>query len=334
MLLTGQATRTLDVRVERFDYAQPFEISGYVFDHSQVVVATIGEAGHSGTGEASGVYYLDDGVEEILRQIEEVRPLIERGISRTELQAALPRSGARNALDCAMWSLEASLANTSVAAVLGLTQCVPLTTTITIGVASPEAMARSAEGMVGVRAIKLKLEGSISEDAARVAAVRAARPDVWLAVDANQGFAPEELGELMAILQRHNVSLLEQPLPRGSEESLRGVARPIPVAADESVLDSADLAGLVGLFDVINIKLDKCGGLTEALSMAGKARELGFDVMVGNMMGTSRAMAPAFLLGQQCSVVDLDGPTFLATDSEHPVKYLDGKITLTDARWA
>ncbi len=323
----------MTVRVEKRPLAAPFEISGYVFDSMELVVVTLSDGQHTGTGEASGVYYLDDNVGRIVRDLEKLRPAIEGGLTREELQAALCRSGARNALDCALWALEAAQAGKSVADLQGIC-CRPLETTFTIGVGEPRAMAAKAVAMPEARAIKLKLAGVLDADLARVAAVRAARPEIWLGVDANQGFSRFDLDRLVEGLRLQGVALLEQPLPRGREEELRGLNSPVPVAADESVLDSADLEKLVGLFDVINIKLDKCGGLTEAMVMADRARKLGIGVMVGNMIGTSRAMAPAFLLGQQCDVIDLDGPTFLAADSELPVTYAHGTIRINDSIWA
>jgi L-alanine-DL-glutamate epimerase-like enolase superfamily enzyme len=194
-------------------------------------------------------------------------------------------------------------------------------------------MARGAADYAQARAIKIKLTGSLELDCARVRAVRAARPDVWLGVDANQGFGIGDLPALVHAMEQQQVSLIEQPLPRGSEADLEGFDSAIPIAADESVLSLADVPGLVGRFDVVNIKLDKCGGLTEALRMAGEARRLGLGVMVGNMVGTSYAMAPAYILGQLCDFVDLDGPTFLQKDRDPGVIYENGTIFCPDEVW-
>jgi L-Ala-D/L-Glu epimerase len=179
----------------------------------------------------------------------------------------------------------------------------------------------------------VKLTGDVALDRARVAAVRAARPEVWLGVDANQAYAIEQLPQLIGMLREARVELLEQPVARGHEAGLEGLECDLPIAADESVLALGDVAGLVGRFDVINIKLDKCGGLTEGLAMAHAARRLGIKVMVGNMMGSSLAMAPAFVLGQLCDVVDLDGPTFLTQDRTPGVRYAEGLIFCADAVW-
>lgn len=181
--------------------------------------------------------------------------------------------------------------------------------------------------------MKLKLSGEIEIDAERVRAVREARPDVWLGVDANQGFTRDSLVKLLPVLLDADVQLVEQPLARGHEAELDGFDSPIPLAADESVQGLADIENLTGRFEVVNIKLDKCGGLTEALLMAHRARELGLKVMVGNMMGSSLAMAPAFVLGQLCDFIDLDGPAFLAADRVPSIVYRDGTVWCPEEIW-
>jgi len=327
------AQRSLEVRAEKLRLAAPFRIAGYVFEHMDAIVATIGEGEHSGRGEASGVYYLGDDKAAMLAAIEANRDAIEAGIGRFELQHLMPPCGARNALDCALWELEAAQAGEPVWALAGLAPPHELVTTFTLGADDPEAMAKGARAYGEAQAIKVKLTGEIDTDIARVEAVRKARPDVWLGVDANQGFARRDVDWLVEMLLEQRVSLLEQPLPRGSEADLEGYESRIPVAADESALSLADLPGLVGRFDVVNIKLDKCGGLTEGLAMAAEARRLGLGVMVGNMVGTSLAMAPAFLVGQLCDFVDLDGPTFLTSDRKPGVAYRDGRIACGEDVW-
>jgi L-alanine-DL-glutamate epimerase-like enolase superfamily enzyme len=209
----------------------------------------------------------------------------------------------------------------------------PLVTTFTLGADDPAVMAAGARKYAQARSLKLKLTGDLDLDIARVQAVRAARPDVWMGVDANQGYGIDALDSLVAALVPADISLLEQPLKRGREADLEGFASPIPIAADESALNFGDLAGLVGRFDMVNIKLDKCGGLTEGLAMAHEARRLGLRVMVGNMVGTSLAMAPAFVLGQLCDVVDLDGPIFLARDRTPGMTYVNGAAWSGDDVW-
>lgn len=325
--------RTLAVRTEKLRLAAPFRISGYVFEHWDAIVATIRDGADVGRGEASGVYYTGDTADHMRAAVESVRPAIEAGASREELQSLLPPGGARNALDCALWELEAAQAGQPVWALAGLAPPRPLVTTFTLGADDPERVAAGARRYADARAIKLKLTGEIEADLARIEAVRGARPDVWLGVDANQGFRRGDLDWLVEALVANEVSLLEQPLARGHEAELEGFASPIPVAADESALSLADVPGLVGRFDVVNIKLDKCGGLTEALAMAAEARRLGLKVMVGNMVGTSLAMAPGYLVGQLCDFVDLDGPTFLTEDRRPGARYADGMIDCGDEVW-
>lgn len=330
---------TLTVRRESFAYAKPFRISGHVFTETVLVVATLSDGTHMGRGEGAGAYYLGDDADRMEAAIESVRPAIEAGATRAELQTLLPPGGGRNALDCAYWELEAHASGTPVWRLAGVREPRPLRTTITLGADAPQVMAASAAALTDARALKLKLTGEADLDAARVAAVRAARPDCWIGVDANQGYAVGGLPALVDMLIAHDVKLLEQPLARGREADLDGFAdlheprRHMPFAADESALSLGDTDGLVGRFDVVNIKLDKCGGLTEGLAIAARAKALGLDVMVGNMMGTSLSMAPSFVLGQLCDVVDLDGPTFLKSDRVPGVEYRDGDVHCADAVW-
>jgi L-Ala-D/L-Glu epimerase len=323
----------LAVAVEKLEFSAPFRITGFVFEHQDAVVVTLDDGVHRGRGEASGVFYLDDPVDRMAADIEAKREVIERGIDRAGLQGLFPPGGARNALDCALWELEAQRAGRPVWALAGVPRPKPLVTTFTLGAEPPEVMAAGARRYAAARALKVKLTGELELDSARVAAVRAARPEVWIGVDANQGYAVEALPGLIRMLREAGVELIEQPVARGQEAGLEEIDSPIPIAADESALSLRDVPGLVGRFDVVNIKLDKCGGLTEALAMAHEARRLGLKVMVGNMMGTSLAMAPAFVLGQLCDVVDLDGPTFLKHDRDPGVRYTDGRIWCDEAVW-
>lgn len=316
----------LTVETETLRLAEPFRISGYVFETSDVLVATLDDGGHRGRGEASGVYYLGDDLANMRAAIEAARPAIEAGISREELREIMPPGGARNAVDAALWELEAARSGKPVWALAGVPEPRPIVTTFTIGADTPEAMAAKAISYAGARSIKVKLTGELDLDLARVAAIRAARPDVWLGVDGNQGFARADLEALTAALAEQRVALLEQPLPRGAEAELEGFRSPVPIAGDESLVALADVPDAVGRFDVVNIKLDKCGGLTEGLLMAQAARELGLGVMVGTMVGTSLATAPGFVLGQVANLVDLDGPTFLAQDRTPSVVYADGTL--------
>lgn len=324
---------TLRVELERWPLVAPFRITGYVFDALDIVVVTLEKDGAIGRGEAVGVFtYKNDNAASMMRQIESVRTRIDAGVSRDSLQTMLPIGGARNAIDCALWDLEAKIEGRAAWQIAEIERPHALLTTFTCSVAEPERMAAMARGYTHARAIKVKLTGEPA-DVERLRAVRDARPDVWLGVDANQGFTRDSLERLMPVLLESRVALIEQPFPIGKEALLDGLKSPIPIAADESVQGLDDIAGLVGRCNIINIKLDKCGGLTEALAMTRAARAMGFETMVGNMLGTSLAMAPAFLVGQHCSVVDLDGPVFLQRDRDIPVRYVDGLIDCPDELW-
>ncbi|MFT4198162.1 MAG: dipeptide epimerase [Pseudoxanthomonas sp.] len=323
----------LELHNEPLRLSAPFRISGYVFEAMPATVATLRQGPHCGRGEAAGVYYLDDRPEGILATLEALRPRIEAGLDREQANALLPAGGARNALDCALWELEARMRGVPVWRLAGLRSSRPLLTTYTVGADDPQAMAERAAAYSGVRALKLKLTGEAELDGERVRAVRGRCPHAWIGVDANQGYAARSLPALLPALVEARVSLLEQPCARGREADLDGIPRVLPIAADESILDLAELEARHARFDVINIKLDKCGGLTEGLRMARRARELGKQVMVGNMAGSSWAMAPAFVLGQFCDIVDLDGPMFLAQDRSPGVVYRDGFIECADEVW-
>lgn len=323
----------LRAEIESLPLAAPFRISGYEWENIDVLTVSLQKDGHTGRGEAAGVYYRDDRPVTMLQQVESLRAIIQAGITRDGLQKLLPPGGARNALDCALWDLEAKLSGRRAWQAAGLDEPRPILTTFTCGADEPQKMAATAARTYAhAKAIKLKLTGD-SVDAERIRAVREARKDVWLGVDANQGFTRGALVRLMPVLLEANVKLIEQPFRIGEEAQLDGLRSPIPIAADESVQHLADVPGLIGRFNVMNIKLDKCGGLTEGLAMARTARKLGLQVMVGNMLGTSLAMAPAFLLGQLCDVVDLDGPVFLKSDRASAVQYRDGMITCPEGLW-
>ena len=316
----------LSVETETLRLAEPFRISGYVFETADVLVATLEDDTHRGRGEGAGVYYLGDDLPHMRQAIEDARGAIEAWPTREDLRAILPPGGARNAVDAALWELEAARAGKPVWALAGVTEPRAIVTTFTVSADTPEAMAAKARRYASAKSIKVKLTGDLDLDIARVAAIRAARPDVWLGVDGNQGFVRGDLDALTAALVDRNVALLEQPLARGRESDLDGYRSPVPIAGDESLVSLADVASAKGRFDVVNIKLDKCGGLTEGLLMAAEARSLGLGVMVGTMIGTSLATAPGFVLGQIADLVDLDGPTFLAKDRTPSVVYAGGTL--------
>lgn len=322
----------LHTRLEKWALKVPFHITGYTFDVFDALVVSLHEGDHVGRGEALGVYYHDDTPVSMQAQVEALRERIEAGVTRQQLLQLLPAGGARNAIDCALWDLEAKRAGRPVWMLAGLDAPRPLLTTFTVGAAEPATMAEAARSFPAARALKLKLtDDGLNAD--RVRAVRAACPDAWIMVDANQGFTRESFAHLLPALVDAGIAVVEQPFPIGSEAWLDGLDSPIMIAADESVQDHHDLPSLVGRVGMINIKLDKCGGLTEALAMAEQARGLGFELMVGNMSGSSLAMAPAFVLGQLCKVVDLDGPVFLRGDPQPSATYEDGRIWCDDAVW-
>jgi L-alanine-DL-glutamate epimerase-like enolase superfamily enzyme len=323
----------LRTTLEALPLRAPFRIAGFTFTEIPVLVVELIEDGRRGRGEAAGVYYLDDHPAAMVPMLEAHRRAIEAGLSREELRELMPIGGARNAVDCALWDLEAKRAGVPAWKLAGLDHVIPLVTTFTLGADDAETMVGNARANRGALALKLKLSGELELDIERVRQVRAARPDVWLGVDANQAFTVDSLSRLLPVLVDARVLLIEQPLPRGREAELDSFESPIPLAADESVQGLADIESLLGRFDVVNIKLDKCGGLTEALMMVEAARRCGLQVMVGNMVGSSLAMAPAFLVGQLCDVIDLDGPTFLVADRAPGVRYRDGTIWCPQEIW-
>lgn len=328
----GQVRLQLQANIEKWPTKAPFHITGYTFTDFEALVVDLSDGDMVGRGEGLGVYYKNDTPTSMLAQIEALRSRIEAGMTRQELQQMLPAGGARNALDCALWDLEAKRSGKFVWELAAQNAPQPLLTTFTVGAEEPDIMAERATGYASARAIKLKLTDD-DLNAQRVLAVRAARPDVWLMVDANQGFTRESFARLLPTLMEARVDVVEQPFPIGKEAWLDGLECSIRIAADESVQDRNDLQKVVGRVDIINIKLDKCGGLTEALALAQEAPKLGFDLMVGNMSGSSLAMAPAFVVGQLCNVVDLDGPVFLTSDRTPAAVYTDGKIWCPGILW-
>jgi L-alanine-DL-glutamate epimerase-like enolase superfamily enzyme len=332
-MATTTVSRILKVEKAAMRFAEPFRIANYVFDAMPSIVARISQGACIGRGEAAGVYYLGDDQERMIDMIEQVRREVEGGLSRADLQTLLPACGARNALDCALWELDAAVARVPVWRLAGVPRPRPLVTTFTLPADDPSVLADKVKRFSFASSIKLKLEGDVDVDRERMAVVRQARPDAWLAVDANQGFSTADLDRLAMAARDCSVSLIEQPLVRGEEAALEGWRPGIPVAADESILDLDELHERARYFDVVNIKLDKCGGLTEALEMERAARSLRKQVMVGNMAGSTLAMAPGFVLGQLCEVVDLDGPYGLAEDPLADRIYRDGTIFVPEDIW-
>lgn len=323
------AVLKLTVARESWPMKEAFRISGYTFTHFDVMVVDVARGQIHGRGEASGVFYLGETPESMVAQIERVRTRIESGISREALKDVLPTGGARSAVDAALWDLEAKSTGVPAYRIAGLEPSRPLSTTYTLGADTPERMGQVARSYAPAGRLKLKLTGG-DEDIDRLRAVRAARPDAWIGIDANQGLTRRSLDSLIPVLEELDVRLIEQPLPAGRDGELRGLGSPIPLAADESVQSLADLPSAQGIFDVVNIKLDKCGGLTEALAMAREIRRLGMKPMVGCMASTTLAIAPACLVGQLCELVDLDAPMLLAKDRPPSVLYWDGMVHCPD----
>ncbi len=319
--------------VESWPFRYPFRITGHEWTAGAVTVVEIEDGGFRGRGECAGVYYRGDTPERCLEQIESLAERIAtNGVSRRELQTLLPAGGARNALDAALWDVEAKADGWPVWRLTASPPPRPLLTTQTIGADEPSAMAERALAFSDAKALKLKLTG-LEDDVERVRQVRRARPDVWLGVDANQGFTRSSLEGLLPTLLEAGVQLVEQPFAAGDDAELEGVDIPIPLAADESAQDLDDLARLAQWYDVINIKLDKCGGLTRALEIEAEARRLGLGVMVGCMAGTSLGMAPAYVLGLRCDLVDLDGPLLFARDRSPAMRYEAGMVTAPPELW-
>jgi len=314
----------MSVHIEEWELAQPFRISNFEWVNSRGIVVQLAEDGFLGRGEAQGVFYLDESAESMFSQVHDIADVIRRGISREELQELLPAGGARNAVDCAMWDLECKKAGKTIWQLTGIDPK-PVTTVFTIGLEdTPEGMAEKAAAAVGAPLLKIKLSGHQPYE--KLAAIRAARPDAALVVDANQGWDFELLKEVIPKCVGLDLGMIEQPLPRGADEMLEGFESPIVLAADESCLDTGELEMAAKRYGMINIKLDKTGGLTEALKLAHAAKEKGCKLMVGNMVGTSLAMAPSFVIAQLCDFVDIDGPLLLKHDHPNGLNYNYGVV--------
>lgn len=314
---------TLAVAAESWPIAGSFAISRGTKTEAVVVVAELGDGKARGRGECVPYARYGETVDSVLTQIKAMAPRLAAGLDRQTLQDAMPAGAARNALDCAFWDLEAKRSGRPAHALAGLPAPHALTTAFTISLAPPDAMAAATTKVATRALLKVKLGGNSDNggDAARIAAVRAAAPRAMLMVDANEGWDEHNLGRHLAACAEAGVVLVEQPLPDGRDMALAQIKRPIPVCADESAHDRASLSALLGKYDAINIKLDKTGGLTEALAMAGQAQQLGFAVMAGCMVATSLAMAPATLLAQAARYVDLDGALLLAKDRAEGLRY-------------
>jgi L-Ala-D/L-Glu epimerase / N-acetyl-D-glutamate racemase len=319
----------LAARIERWPIAGHFTISRGAKTEAVTVVAEISQGGHVGRGECVPYPRYGETPEATLEAVLAAQEAVARGLDRSALQTLMRPCAARNALDCALIDLEAKTAGRRAWDLLGRPAPRACITAYTISLGSPEAMAAAATKVAHRPLLKIKLGGE--GDMARISAVREAAPRSQLIVDANEGWTAANLEQNLAACAVAGVTLVEQPLPAGQDEALSRIERPLSVCADESVHDRASLEGLRGRYDAVNIKLDKTGGLTEALAMADAAQAQGFEIMIGCMVATSLAMAPAMLLVQDARFVDLDGPLLLARDREDGLRYDGSLISPPDA---
>jgi len=316
--------RQLTVRAESWPIAGTFTISRGSKTAADVVVVELRDGAHVGRGECVPYPRYGETIAGAIAAIETVRPEIERGLDRAALQTALKAGAARNAVDCALWDLEAKRTGRPVWQLAGLAQPQVATTAYTLSLDTVENMAAAARANANRPLLKLKLSGLGDLD--RVRAVHENAPLARLIVDANEAWTPEVYTALAPQLAPLGVELIEQPLPTGADGPLADLARPVPVCADESCHDTASLAHIAGKYDAVNIKLDKTGGLTEALRLAAAAKAAGLGIMVGCMVATSRAMAPALLLAADARWIDLDGPLLLARDRDHGLAYDGSRV--------
>jgi L-Ala-D/L-Glu epimerase / N-acetyl-D-glutamate racemase len=315
----------LSVRIERWPLAGAFTISRGSKTEAVVVVAELSDGTHRGRGECVPYARYGETPDRIVAAIEAMRPALHQGLDREALQVEMPPGAARNALDCAYWDVNAKRSGRKVFELAGLVAPEPRVTAYTISLAAPPAMAEAAERAASRPLLKVKLGGGDDDDAARIVAVRRGAPRSELIVDANEGWNADNLARNIAACADCGVTLIEQPLPEGRDEALGRAKWPIAVCADESVHDRGSLDGLADRYDAVNVKLDKTGGLTEALALVEAAERRGLAVMVGCMVSTSLSMAPAMLVAQRARVIDLDGPLLLAKDRPDGLHY-DGSL--------
>lgn len=311
--------RHLEATIETFPIAGLFTISRGSKTEAEVITCTIREDGFSGRGECVPYKRYGESLDGVLSDIHSIAEAVDSGLTREELQTRMKPGAARNAVDCALWDLEAKRDGLRVADLIGAASQKPLVTAFTLSLGEPAVMAADARRNAQRPLLKIKL--GTEDDESRLRAVREAAPNVRIIVDANEGWTEENLSHHMAVAAELNVSLIEQPLPAGKDAALANIRRLVSVCADESVHATKDLESLRDRYDAVNIKLDKTGGLTEALAMKAEAQRLGFLVMVGCMVGSSLAMAPAVLLAQDADYADLDGPLLLARDRPTRLRY-------------
>jgi len=328
--MTSDKSPTLDAKIERWPIAGSFTISRGAKTEAVTVVAELRQCGIIGRGECVPYPRYGETPDATFSTIETMREPLAAGLDRGALQAAMPAGAARNAIDCAMLDLEAKRRSSRIWDLLGRPAPQPCVTAYTISLGAPQSMADAAAKAADRPLLKVKLGGD--GDAERIAAVRKAAPRSQLIVDANEAWTDANLAQNLADCAAVGVTLVEQPLPAGQDGLLARINRPVAVCADESVHDRNSLAVLRDRYDAVNIKLDKTGGLTEALAMADAARAIGFDIMVGCMVATSLSMAPAMLLAAQARFVDLDGPLLLARDRDNGLRYEGSLVYPPDAK--
>jgi len=316
---------TVEAREEIWPLRKVFRISRGSRTEAQVVVVTVGDDEHVGRGEGVPIKRYGQSAESVLAQIESIKA--EKKLDRQRLQQLLPAGAARNALDCALWDLEAKTSGKRVWEMANTPIVPEVETSFTISLDTPEKMAAAAGVAAELPILKLKLQGD-DLDLARIKGVRESAPAARLLLDANESWSPEHYRKIVPELHELGVELIEQPFPANADEVLENLDHPIPVCADESCHTTADLQRLTNRYDMINVKLDKTGGLTEALRLCDRARDSGFKSLIGCMVGTSLGMAPARLLASAADYVDLDGPLLLARDREHGLTYGNGKIEM------
>lgn len=318
-------TLRVEVVIERWPLREPFEIAREVMHDLPLIAVDLSDSvGNRGRAEAAGVDYDGETPALMSSQIQAVAAQLSDDLSGTDLLDLMPAGGARNALDCALWDLRAKQRGVRAWTSAGLPAPKPMITAFTIGLGSPEDVRRRARSARGLPLIKLKVDARRHIELVRI--VREELPNARLLIDANQSWTASLLAELMTDLIASGVELIEQPLPRGADEALSGLQSPITICADESCTDRSSLPALQGRYQAVNIKLDKCGGFTEALALANEARARGFDLMVGNMCGTSLGMAPAFLVAQLARWADLDGPLLQLGDRTHAMTFSQGVV--------
>jgi len=316
--------RHLETTVENYPIAGEFRISRGAKTMAEVVVCTITDQGFTGRGECVPYKRYGETMDSVAQAIACMADRIGQCMDRTALLAAMTPGAARNAIDCALWDLDAKMSGIAVTTRLALPDPKPLVTAYTLSLGEPEAMAKQAAQYAHRDLLKVKL--GAEDDESRIRAVRAGAPNAALILDANEGWNEDNLARMLAIAAECGVALVEQPLPAGQDARLAEISHPVLICADESVHQTRDLASLSNRYDAVNIKLDKTGGLTEALAMKAEAQRLGFKIMVGCMVGSSLAMAPAVLLAQDADYVDLDGPLLLARDIAPALVYEGSQV--------